>query len=102
MRNGAYHSPLKNLRKDLGAVARDAEALLSATADVSSDRIQDVRARTERSLRQVLDHLDADRLERRVRHAARRTDSYVRDHSWGAIGVAAGVGLLIGLLARRD
>jgi hypothetical protein len=30
--NGALHSPLKNLRKDLYAVARDAEALLKATA----------------------------------------------------------------------
>ena len=30
--NGALHSPLKHLRKDLYAVARDAEALLKATA----------------------------------------------------------------------
>jgi ElaB/YqjD/DUF883 family membrane-anchored ribosome-binding protein len=36
-----------------------------------------------------------------VRKAARQTDSYVRDHSWGAIGLAAGIGLLIGWLARR-
>jgi ElaB/YqjD/DUF883 family membrane-anchored ribosome-binding protein len=101
MRNGAFHSPLRSLRKDLSAVARDAEALLGATADSSSRRIQEVRARTERTLRQAIDHLDSDRLQRRVRKAARQTDSYVRDHSWGAIGLAAGIGLLIGWLARR-
>ncbi len=100
MRNG-LDSPLKNLRKDLHNVARDAEALLSATADVGGDRVQEVRARAERSLREAMDHLDGARLQRRMRKAARRTDSYIRDHSWGAIGAAAGIGLLIGLLARN-
>ena len=34
MRNGALHSPIRNLRKDLRNVARDAEELLrAATAD---------------------------------------------------------------------
>lgn len=102
MRNGAFHSPLKNLRKDLSAVARDAEALLGATADSSSSRVQEVRERTERTLRRALDHLDGERLQRRMRKAARRTDSYVRDHSWGAIGLVAGIGLFIGWLARRE
>jgi ElaB/YqjD/DUF883 family membrane-anchored ribosome-binding protein len=102
MRNGAIHTPLKHLRKDLHAVARDAEALLKATADMTGDRVQEARSRTEKTVRQAYDHLYDDRLHRRVRKAARTTDAYVRDHSWGAIGAAAGVGLLIGLLARRD
>ena len=62
MRNGALHSPLKNLRKDLYAVARDAEALLKATAEVTNDRVQEVRARTEKTLRAAFDHLSDDRL----------------------------------------
>ena len=33
--------------------------------------------------------------------AARATDDYVHDHPWKAVGVAAGVGLLIGLLLNR-
>ena len=57
MRNGALHSPLKNLRKDLYAVARDAEALLKATAEVTNDRVQEVRARTEKTLRAAIDNL---------------------------------------------
>ena len=55
--NGALHSPLKNLRKDLYAVARDAEALLKATAEVTNDRVQEVRSRTEKTLRAAMEHL---------------------------------------------
>lgn len=102
MKNGALHSPLRNLRKDLYAVARDAEALLKATAEVTNDRVQEVRERTETTLRAVLDHLDQDKLRAQVRRVAESTDDYVRERPWAMIGAAAGVGLLIGMLLRRD
>ncbi|HKU15785.1 MAG TPA: hypothetical protein VJQ52_15415 [Steroidobacteraceae bacterium] len=102
MRNGALHSPLRNLRKDLYAVARDAEALLKATAEVTNDRVQEVRERTEKTLSTVLDHLDQDRLRAQVRRVYESTDDYVRERPWAMIGAAAGVGLLLGLLMRRD
>ena len=103
MRNGAFDSPLRHLRNDLQSVARDAEALLRATADVTSDRVQEARARTEKTVQQAFDNLYDRKMQRRVRRYARDTDAYVRDHSWGVIGAVAGVALLIGLLAsRRD
>ncbi|MBB6091765.1 ElaB/YqjD/DUF883 family membrane-anchored ribosome-binding protein [Povalibacter uvarum] len=103
MRNGsALQSPMRDLRRDLQAVARDTEALLKATAEVTGDRVQEARARTEKSLHNVVDHLYDRKMQRRVRRIARHTDSYVRDHSWSVIGVAAGVALLVGLLSRRD
>jgi ElaB/YqjD/DUF883 family membrane-anchored ribosome-binding protein len=102
MRNGsALNSSINDLRKDLHAVARDAEHLLKATAGVAGDRIQEARSQTEATLRHVLDNLNDRHLRKRVRKLARTTDNYVHDHSWGLIGVAAGVGLLIGLLSRR-
>ena len=100
--NGALHSPLKNLRKDLYAVARDAEALLKATAEITNDRVQEVRSRTEKTLRAAMEHLSDDRLRAQVRRVAETTDDYVRERPWAVIGTAAGVGLLIGLLLRRD
>src|SRR5688572_5074217 len=100
--NGALHSPMKNLRKDLYAVARDAEALLKATAEVTNDRVQEVRSRTEKTLRAAMEHLSDDRLRAQVRRVATTTDDYVRERPWAVIGTAAGVGLLIGLLLRRD
>jgi len=103
MRNGAFETPIRALREDLQSVARDAEELLRATADVSSERVQQARQRTEKTLRQAVDHLYDRRMRRRVRKYALETDAYVRDHSWGIIGAVAGVALLIGVLAgRRD
>ena len=100
--NGAFQSPLRNLRKDLYAVARDAEALLKATADVTNERVQEVRTRTEKTVQAAMDTLSSDELRNRVRRVAESTDDYVRERPWAMIGAAAGVGLLIGLLLRRD
>lgn len=102
MRNGALHSPMRNLRNDLRNVARDAEELLRATADVTNDRVQEARTRAQKTVSQAMDHLYGQRLNRRMRRYARNTDTYVRDHSWSVIGAAAGIALLIGLLVRRE
>lgn len=99
--NGQLQESMHDLRRDLGAIARDAEALLKATADVASDRVQEVRSRTESTLRQAREALNTRELTEKARDAAASADRYVRDHRWGVIGTAAGVGLLLGLLARR-
>jgi ElaB/YqjD/DUF883 family membrane-anchored ribosome-binding protein len=49
-----------------------------------------------------MEHLSDDRLRAQVRRVATTTDDYVRERPWAVIGTAAGVGLLIGLLLRRD
>jgi ElaB/YqjD/DUF883 family membrane-anchored ribosome-binding protein len=101
MRNGALQTPMNDLRKDLQAVARDAEALLRATADVAGEKVQTARTRTEETVRQAFDTLYGPGLQRRAKKFARATDSYVRDHSWTIIGIAAGAALVLGLLSRR-
>lgn len=100
MNNGALHASFNDLRNDLQAVARDAEALLKATADVSGERVSEIRTRTQDTLRRAYDHLYERNLQ--MRQLARDTDSYVREHSWSAIAMAAGAGLLIGLLVTRS
>ena len=37
----------------------------------------------------------------RAQQAARYTDEYVHENPWRAIGVAAGIGLLLGLMIGR-
>jgi ElaB/YqjD/DUF883 family membrane-anchored ribosome-binding protein len=45
---------------------------------------------------------DAEKiLVQKSREAADVADDYVRDNPWSAVGIAAGVGLLLGLLIRR-
>ncbi len=88
---------------DLKNVVNDAEALLKATSSQTGDRIQEVRARAEASLRQArtrLNELEEQAL-RTAREMADATEGYVRDNPWQSVGVAAGVGLLLGLLLGR-
>lgn len=98
MRDSTLREPMSDLRNDLYAVARDAEALLKATAEVTNDQVQEIRRRTEQTLRETLDHLDTERM----RNMARRTNRYIRDNSWAVVGAAAGIGLVIGLMAWRN
>lgn len=88
---------------DLKTVMRDAEALLKATSTQTGERIQEVRARAEQSLQQARTRLNEVEEEavRRAQEMANATEVYVRDNPWQSVGIAAGVGLLIGLLLSR-
>jgi ElaB/YqjD/DUF883 family membrane-anchored ribosome-binding protein len=99
MNTEALNASFHDLRNDLQAVARDAEALLKATADVGGERVNEIRTRTQDTLQRAYNHLYERNLQ--MRQFARETDSYVRDHSWSAIAIATGVGLLVGLLVTR-
>ena len=93
----------EKLIEDLRIVAQDVEELLRATAGETADKIAAARTRAEDSLRAARSHIvDAtDELTRQGRAAAGAADDYVRDNPWQAIGVAAGVGLLVGFLLGR-
>jgi ElaB/YqjD/DUF883 family membrane-anchored ribosome-binding protein len=88
---------------DLKTVMHDAEALLKATSTQTGERIQEARARAEQSLQQArtrLTELEQEAFER-AQQMADATEGYVRDNPWQSVGIAAGVGLLIGLLLSR-
>jgi ElaB/YqjD/DUF883 family membrane-anchored ribosome-binding protein len=106
----ATHSELRTdevttdqLVADLKTVMSDAEALLKATSTQTSEKIQEVRARAEESLKQARQRLGEieDEALKRAREVADATDEYVRENPWQSVGIAAGVGLLIGLLLSR-
>ena len=99
--NTNLHDSMRGLRKDFGAVARDTEDLVRATADIANDRIQEIRTHAQQSLQQVRESLNGAEISRRARVAAQNADTYVGEHKWGFIGAAAGAGLLLGLFARR-
>ena len=78
--------------KDMRAVIVDAEDLLKATASQTGERIEKARARAEESLRVARE---------RMKDVGLDIDEQVRNNPWAAAGVAAGVGLLLGLLIGR-
>jgi len=88
------------LAEDLKALIADAEELLKATAGAAGERISAARARAEETLRAAKSKLAEaqDDVVGHAREAAKVTDDYVREHPWGAVGIAAAAGLLVGLL----
>ncbi len=93
----------EQLIADFKVVVADAEALLKATANHGGEELAQVRARAEESVRMVKSRIDGVQVELlgRTREAARTADAYVHDYPWNAIGMAAGAGLVIGLLSNR-
>jgi ElaB/YqjD/DUF883 family membrane-anchored ribosome-binding protein len=91
------------LVQDMRLVISDAEDLLRATANQAGERIAVARERIQESLQQAKVKLaEAETMvTERARQAARYTDDYVHENPWSAIGVAAGIGLLLGILMSR-
>jgi ElaB/YqjD/DUF883 family membrane-anchored ribosome-binding protein len=91
------------LKQDLHAVVVDAEELLKATAAQTGERIDKVRARAEESLRAARVRLaeTGAAASESAREAANEVDDQVHKHPWASAGIAACVGLALGLLITR-
>ncbi|OWT75342.1 MULTISPECIES: YqjD family protein [unclassified Achromobacter] len=81
----------------------DAEDLLREAASTTGDKAAELRERALATLKRTRETLYdvQDAVLERSRKAARATDDYVHDNPWQAIGIAGGVGLLIGMLISR-
>lgn len=95
--------PKDKLVADLKVVVADAEELLAATAHQTGERVAELRERMQENLRAARHKLaDAeDAIRAKTREVAKATDHYVHEHPWKSIGIAAGAGLIIGLLIGR-
>ncbi|MEO8225619.1 MAG: DUF883 family protein [Gammaproteobacteria bacterium] len=93
----------EKLFRDLQTVVDDVEALLQATAAQTGERVDGIRARARESLQKAKARLVEAEEEAlgHVREAATSADEYVHGKPWQAVGIAAGVGLLLGLLMGR-
>lgn len=89
---------------DFAAVLVEAEEMLKRAASETGDKARDLRSQVEAKLLQAklrLQELEGQALDH-AKVAARATDTYVHENPWQAIGIAAAVGLLLGLaLGRR-
>jgi ElaB/YqjD/DUF883 family membrane-anchored ribosome-binding protein len=87
---------------DLKNLVADAEELLKATASQAGEKVAEARQKIEQSLIEGKKALaDAEKtLIKKSKEAAEVADDYVRDNPWSAVGMAAGVGLVLGLLIR--
>ncbi|MBB5018299.1 ElaB/YqjD/DUF883 family membrane-anchored ribosome-binding protein [Chitinivorax tropicus] len=88
---------------DLRDVLTDTEAMLKEVQSDTSEQAAAVREKVMANLRSAKTKLlEAERLvAEKTKAAAKATDEYVHEHPWQAVGIAAGVGFLLGLLVSR-
>ena len=93
----------ERIMTDLRALAHDAEDLMKATAGDVSEKAKEARARLGAALERAKSTCQ-DAQEQPIataKAAAKKADTVIRDHPYESIGVAFGVGLLIGVLVTR-
>ncbi len=97
------HYDEAQLLDDFKSVLADLEALLQETAHTGGEKLTAIRAKAEHSIGAVKATM-ADAPEsvlNKAKQAASAADDYVQDNPWRSIGLAASVGLIIGLLISR-
>jgi ElaB/YqjD/DUF883 family membrane-anchored ribosome-binding protein len=93
----------ERIMSDLKTLTHDAEDLLKATAGDVSDKAKEARSRVAAALeraKSTYSHLQEQTIAG-AKAAAKKADVVIRDHPYESIGVAFGVGLLIGVLIGR-
>jgi len=88
---------------DVNAVLLDAEELLRQAGQATGEEAKELRNRAQAAIGRAKDSLV--QLEQRAvaqtKAAARATDTWVHEHPWTAVGIAAGVAFLVGLVVNR-
>jgi ElaB/YqjD/DUF883 family membrane-anchored ribosome-binding protein len=93
----------EKLIQDFRLVVADTEELLRATAGVAGEKVSVARERMQENLvnaKARLASAEEDAIAK-TREAAKATDEYVHENPWTAIGVAASVGVIVGMLIGR-
>jgi ElaB/YqjD/DUF883 family membrane-anchored ribosome-binding protein len=89
----------QEVRDDVNALAEDARALMTATANVAEEKVVEARQRLAAALERGKEIYG--RVREKAVEGAKATDQAVHEHPYQAIGIAFGVGALIGCLASR-
>lgn len=94
----------EKLMDDLKTLIGDAEELLKATTNQAGEKVAVARQKIEQSLvegKKALAEAEKVVIERSKQYAD-VADDYIRQNPWSAVGIAAGAGIILGLLMRRS
>jgi ElaB/YqjD/DUF883 family membrane-anchored ribosome-binding protein len=88
---------------DVKDVLNDVEQLMRQAASAGEGQAAELRDRAARALEKAqskLDGLQRD-VRKATREAAQATDHWVHQNPWSSMGMAAGIGILVGVLVGR-
>jgi ElaB/YqjD/DUF883 family membrane-anchored ribosome-binding protein len=93
----------QRLAADVNAVLLDAEELLRQAGHATGDEAKELRSRAQAAIRRAKDSMIdfEQRAVAQTKAAAHATDSWVHEHPWTALGIAAGMAFLVGLVVNR-
>lgn len=90
------NAPAEKFVGDVRILATDVEELVKATAAQSGEKLAQARTRVQSALVNA-----RDTVVLRGSEAAHAADQYVHQNAWKAVGISAGIALLVGLLIGR-
>lgn len=100
--NSATPSP-DQLLKEFHALVHDTEQLLQHSASLAGSQAEELREQIRSSLGRARATLhDAEgTLRERSKAAVDASTGYMQSHPWQTLGIAAAIGLLLGMLITR-
>ena len=88
---------------EIKSLIADVEDLMARIADLKDADVMQVRNKVQRAVDATKQSLadGADALRQQAQSAANTADDFVRDSPWQAVGIAALVGAIVGIIATR-
>ena len=88
---------------EIKSLIADVEELMARIADLKDADVVRVRGKVQRAVDATKQSLaeGADTIRQHAQKAASTADDYVRESPWQAVGIAALVGAIVGILATR-
>jgi ElaB/YqjD/DUF883 family membrane-anchored ribosome-binding protein len=88
---------------EIKSLIADVEDLVARIADLKDADVARVRTKVLKAVETAKESLadSADSVRRQAQRAAATADDYVHDSPWQAVGIAALVGAVVGILATR-
>ncbi len=87
------------LAADVKSVVREAEELLEATAAEATEQTRAIRDRLASALQAA--KATSLEIQEQARRGVKATDEFVRENPYQSMGIAFGVGMLLGFLLKR-
>jgi ElaB/YqjD/DUF883 family membrane-anchored ribosome-binding protein len=89
----------EEIRKDVNALAKDARALAVDTGRMAGEKVGAARERLSVALENA--QQSCDRMQQKTIDRMKAADKVVRNHPYQALGIALGIGAVIGFLFKR-